>query len=377
MTPDNQDPGPEDAGQDPAGARAARRRPAPAAGTPLPEAPREAGQTAASAAKRAGSAARSVRSRRAGIEEYQAPGRIPRRRTGRAPSPRMSFRVVREVRPPTEPAPAAPPVAAAGAGRAAQPARHAPEPRPAQVQVFEDHDLPVVVRRRVWEDLVDWVIWVHDAYELSLEEALPPCWPQHPGLVRELAALRAWRAEIYQPYPKPPTDPDAPAPTPLANGGAARAWHSELRNVLAAVKKMYAPRCRAGHRDAPTPWTGDASQRAAWLAAQGPVPAVRRHTLPWPAGARPRATGTVGAPDGRLVMSDADMQAARTAGLATGAGAHTDAYLHHQDTWWARHPDGNWAAVTDAVFAERLNRHAAASARAETAVADAHPPTTR
>lgn len=102
-----------------------------------------------------------------------------------------------------------------------------------------------------WQELVDWVIWLHDAYELSTEDRLPECWPQHPGLVRELAALRAWRLEIYT----PPTDPATGKPLPAwGNGGSARAWHSELRNVVQAALTFYARSCRVGTNRPHTFW---------------------------------------------------------------------------------------------------------------------------
>ena len=69
----------------------------------------------------------------------------------------------------------------------------------------------------------------------------------------------------------PMTPPSTGDVLPIPNGGAARGWHAELRNVLGAVKRMYAPGCRAGHHDAPTSWTGDTGQRTEWLGAQPAV----------------------------------------------------------------------------------------------------------
>jgi len=131
-----------------------------------------------------------------------------------------------------------------------QPTTPGPGRLPDQAQVYEDHHLTTAQRQATWADLVDWVIWLHDAYELSVEERIPECWPHHPGLVRELAALRAWRAEIYTPALDPVTGTALPV---WGNGGSARAWHSELRNVIAAATTTYARGCRAGHRGAPPP----------------------------------------------------------------------------------------------------------------------------
>jgi hypothetical protein len=89
-----------------------------------------------------------------------------------------------------------------------------------------------------WAGLQAWVTWLRDRYELAIEERLPRCWAQHPGLIEELSALRAWRAEIYT-SGQPGT------------GQAALYWHSELRRVIQAATTVYAAGCRTGHRGGP------------------------------------------------------------------------------------------------------------------------------
>jgi hypothetical protein len=104
-----------------------------------------------------------------------------------------------------------------------------------------------------WAVLRAWVTWLYDRYELSVEDRLPRCWPRHPGLVEELAALKAWREEIYaggQP-----------------SGQAARYWHSELRQVLHAATTQYALGCRTGHRAAAPLAADDAELLGSWAAA--------------------------------------------------------------------------------------------------------------
>ncbi|MFD0633132.1 hypothetical protein ACFQ9X_17665 [Catenulispora yoronensis] len=91
-----------------------------------------------------------------------------------------------------------------------------------------------------WTQLIDWVVWLHDRYELSIEERIPPCWPQHPGLVEELWALMIWRTEIY----------DRPN---RAAGDTAHSWHRELRAFVEITVPFYARTCRAGHA-APSTW---------------------------------------------------------------------------------------------------------------------------
>src|SRR3954451_1713060 len=66
-------------------------------------------------------------------------------------------------------------------------------------RLSEWHRMSPAERRSAWAALVDWVIWLHDRYELGIEERLPGCWAEHPGLIEELWALKTWREEIYGP----------------------------------------------------------------------------------------------------------------------------------------------------------------------------------
>ena len=124
---------------------------------------------------------------------------------------------------------------------------------PAARPLAEWHDMTPGERVVAWAALRAWVTWLNDRYELSSEERLPRCWPQHPGLVEELYALKAWREDIYT--------------TGQPSGQAARYWHSELRQVLHAAATMYAGGCRAGHRSAPSLAADDPSLRKTWAAA--------------------------------------------------------------------------------------------------------------
>ena len=58
------------------------------------------------------------------------------------------------------------------------------------------------------------------------------------GLIEELSALRAWRAETW-------------SSGQAGTGQAALYWHSELRRVIQAATTVYAAGCRTGHRGAP------------------------------------------------------------------------------------------------------------------------------
>ena len=84
-----------------------------------------------------------------------------------------------------------------------------------------------------WIRLCDWVEWLTARYRLTREERLPSCWPQHPELVEELTALRAWRREAY---------------SSEGSGQQAVYWHQALAVLLDHIAQLWAAGCRAGHR---------------------------------------------------------------------------------------------------------------------------------
>jgi hypothetical protein len=87
-----------------------------------------------------------------------------------------------------------------------------------------------------WEQLRDWTTWLISRYRLTLEDRIPPCWPEHPELIEELWALRAWR-----------TRPTAPRV-----GQSAVYWHQALITFLTHVSAWWAGGCRAGHTNPDT-----------------------------------------------------------------------------------------------------------------------------
>ena len=119
-------------------------------------------------------------------------------------------------------------------------AAHSADTGPDVPPMREWHQITPAERATAWAELVEWTVWLHDRYELATEERLPRCWPQHPGLIEELWALRGWRLAIYIGDGSP------------AAGQAARYWHGELRQVIAAATSVYAAGCRASHRSAMT-----------------------------------------------------------------------------------------------------------------------------
>jgi hypothetical protein len=168
-----------------------------------------------------------------------------------------------------------------------------------------------------WAELRAWVAWLHDRYELSVEDRLPRCWAQHPGLIEELAALKAWREEIYG--------------SGQPSGQAARYWHSELRQVLHAASTMYALGCRTGHRGAARQAAVDPDLLAGWAAAD-PLAGVPGIDI---AAGRARRTGDLAA--------TASVAAALDSGDALPLPGSTDR-LMWVGAWWAP-ASGGWVKV--------------------------------
>jgi hypothetical protein len=209
----------------------------------------------------------------------------------------------------------------------------------------EWHTLTPTERQAAWCELVDWVIWLHDRYELAVDHRLPHCWPQHPGLIEELTALKAWRDEIYT--------GEQPA------GQAARYWHAELRHVVHAATTSYAAGCRAGHKSPATLAAANPELRSAWLGAD-PLSAVPAGLLkPAPTSRRPSTDGRIG---------DHMLYDALDRGDAYPLGQQITDYIHYQDQWWTAHPDGGWIPITDPLFAAELDRAAQRMAAADAAV---------
>jgi hypothetical protein len=184
------------------------------------------------------------------------------------------------------------------------------QPAPAPRTLTEWHAMTSGELVTAWAGLRAWVSWLHDRYELATEERLPRCWPQHPGLIEELYALKTWREEIYS--------------TGQPSGQAARYWHAELRQVLQAAATMYAAGCRAGHRTSPSLIAANPSLRKTWAAAD-PLAHVPRTELD--AGRHAR-TG-----DGQWA-SHAAMTSAIDAGYALQPGLGQLDAIVCSGSWW-------------------------------------------
>jgi hypothetical protein len=168
-----------------------------------------------------------------------------------------------------------------------------------------------------WATLRAWVTWLHDRYELSVEDRLPRCWPRHPGLVEELYALMIWRDEIYS--------------SSQQSGQAARYWHAELRQVLHAATTLYAAGCRTGHRGAVVLAASNPTLRKQWADA---YPLAGVPGIDIASGRARRAAGWA---------STAAIAQALDNGEAAPMPGMTD-YVIHAGTWWAPAASG-WVEV--------------------------------
>lgn len=195
-------------------------------------------------------------------------------------------------------------------------------------------------RSAAWAELVEWVVWLHDRYELAIEERLPPCWAEHPGLIEELWALKAWRVEIYA--------------GSASAGQAARYWHTELRQTIQAAVSFYAAGCRAGHRGAVMHADVSPGLRRRWLAAD-PLARV------------PRALLAGGGQDAGLMSREA-MDRAVAAGAAQPLSETVGDVVRHNGAWW-RLDAGAWRSITDMSQARQLDTRAKQLAAADRAVA--------
>jgi hypothetical protein len=169
-----------------------------------------------------------------------------------------------------------------------------------------------------WEQLREWTIWLIGRYRLTLEDRLPTCWPQHPEVIEELWALRAWRAEAYGSE---------------GTGQAAVYWHQALITFLTHVSSWWAGGCRAGHA---SPDTGLTPQQTSAWAAADPLSGI-------PQPLRPTASIRTNPPtdQGAITMPDLNTLTSAQMGTLTKAGlAHPQhetiaAFTYYDGSWWA------------------------------------------
>jgi hypothetical protein len=213
-----------------------------------------------------------------------------------------------------------------------------------QPLIREWHSMTDAEQAAAWTQLVDWVVWIHDLYELSREERLPLCWHRHPGLIEELRSLKAWREHVY--------DQNDATSAPHT----ARSWHGELRQSITAAIGFWAPGCRTGHTD------------AALLADTHPDLAGQWHTAGPPVLDSAPAPNAPTGNQGVEVISNQDMFAALESGTARRHSRAMPHYITLDGSWWTRGPDHNdWARCTDPDHAALLERTSTQLGAADTA----------
>ncbi|MEU9889984.1 hypothetical protein AB0M95_13000 [Sphaerisporangium sp. NPDC051017] len=222
--------------------------------------------------------------------------------------------------------------------------RDRPTAKPTR-RLMEWHRMDPGERQANWARLRAWATWLHDRYELGVEERLPRCWAQHPGLIEELWALKAWREEIY----------DAKQPS----GQAARYWHAELRQTMHAAITFYAAGCRAGHRGADGLAAEDAALQQRWATAD-PAAGI-------PAGMLQADDAAPGRSDSYLFLTAATMTTHHEQAAAVPLGTTVTDFLHHDGSWWTP-GQGGWLRIIDPHLDRRLNQRSAALALADRSV---------
>ena len=193
----------------------------------------------------------------------------------------------------------------------------------ARLPLLEWHAMTEPEYILAWEQLRGWTAWLVSRYRLVLEDRLPACWPQHPELIEELWALRAWRAEAYGPE---------------GAGQSAVYWHQALVAFLGHVSIWWAGGCRAGHT---TPNTDLSSEQTQGWADADPLAGI-------PPPLRSTSVSELN------VVTAAQMRALTNAGLAHPYDETVVAFTHYAASWWAFAPsegddgDAMWFRADDA-----------------------------
>jgi len=200
----------------------------------------------------------------------------------------------------------------------------------APVPLLEWHAMSEPDYTLAWEQLRDWTVWLVGRYRLVLEDRLPACWPQHPELIEELWALRAWRTEAYG---------------PKGAGQSAVYWHQALVALLGHISIWWAGGCRAGHTSPSTRLSSE--QIRSWGDADPLV------GIPPPLRPTSSEQGVTTMPELNVVTAG-QMQALTNAGLAHPQHEKVVAFTFYDGSWWAfgppenEHGDAMWFRADDA-----------------------------
>jgi hypothetical protein len=219
-------------------------------------------------------------------------------------------------------------------------AQRSPE-RTGGTPLAEWHQLTPRERAARWAELVEWVAWLHDRYELSVAERLPHCWMHHPPLIEELAILKAWREQIYNAREPSPRD--------------ARAWHEHLHEVVAKAGGFYARGCRATHHEPPLTTETEQGMYEDWLTGD-PLKGVPQATLRKGSAMRDSLNHT----------TTDTMRAALDTGEAVPLVPGRESAVRYRSAWWLPQDDG-YAHVADPVHAAALTQAAINRSKSEQA----------
>ncbi len=102
-----------------------------------------------------------------------------------------------------------------------------------------------------WRELATWVEWLHTTYDLRANTGVPACWPAHPGVVEELAALHAaWRQAADESRPAEKDVDGVKSRGAQADTSSLIYFHDRwLHPLLTRVMVLYRiGDCRQGHK---------------------------------------------------------------------------------------------------------------------------------
>jgi hypothetical protein len=220
-----------------------------------------------------------------------------------------------------------------------------------QGRLTEWHALDPETRERLWSDLVEWVAWLHDTYELGRESRLPECWPDHPGLVQELWALKCWREALYT------TSAEDGVTTGEQAGSLAqhvRMWHNDMRMFVSEVR-FYAPKCMSSHSRGPVVDNLPDNLRAIWHRADplGGIPGPKKTDLP--ADTDPEATVSSESGVGATLYEGVISSALHAGQAIPHPAGLPGAVLMHEHWWVSDLESETWERVDDPRLAAQLH----------------------
>ncbi|MDT0267639.1 hypothetical protein RM844_15230 [Streptomyces sp. DSM 44915] len=112
----------------------------------------------------------------------------------------------------------------------------------------------------VWTWLDDVAVWLNATYAAQDHQVIPACWPHHPSIAHDLAALAFSRLDVYQ----------------ASTAAYVGRWHHDLEDLHRRMTTTLGPNspCHRGNHDAhPRQLTAEAANHAITTRAQSEPPA--------------------------------------------------------------------------------------------------------